>query len=149
MIVFLLLSIESITITSLLFFPSTVPTQRSDVPNGALLDGKHSSLAPCTCRPPVARCVTSEQLLHQPTYAFIPLCHLRGHVLSAGPTQELRVWTLTAFPWLCLHQRRGHHRLGEIAFKHCFGQPCTSSRSAKLVAGKSLNTSNQIHKKKE
>lgn len=114
---------------------SAVSNQRPNVSHGAVPDGQHPPLTPCARHSPVARCLASQQLLHQPTYAFIPLRHLRGRVLAPRPTQELRVRTLAAFPRLRLHQRGGHHRLGQMS-DHARG--CKDSQTLSITKEKKL-----------
>lgn len=124
---------------------SSVSNQWPDVSHGAMPDGQHSPVTPCARRSPMDRCVASCQLLRQPTYAFIPLRHLRGGVLPPRPAQELRVRTLAAFPRLRLHQRGGHHRLGQIN-DHTRGQEQSQTLSIKEKKVKRKKKRQKNHK---
>ena len=127
---------------------SPVPSQQSHVSDGVLSDEQLSPAAPGARRPPLAGGLPGQQLLQQPSYALCALRLTRRHLHPAGPTEELRVRTLPAFPWICLHQRRGHHRVGQVANQHTGDTPDSQSYTDKYGRSPlrvSLKAPNQLN----
>lgn len=91
-----------------------VPSQQPYDAHGALPDGQHVKAAPLAHGTALARPPARQRLLYHPAHALVPLQRQRRRLRTARPAPHHRVRARATLLRLRLHQRGGHHRLGQV-----------------------------------